>query len=394
MRGGGHMSGKYRGRGSSSSFRGSSYGYYDPYYNSSPIRGGRGGSRGRGISNSNGHFNGYAAPYPTYSNNSNANSHNNSGLTPTSSASGVSSGSISNNPGNGSVYNNTNPNTSSTFDNSNDNVANESTENIDKNESNILYGSSAGSSGSNEIGNNEEWENGYYDYNNEYNNRGRGGISPRFKGRGRGRGRGRGSWRGNRGGSNSTPYYSKNRSHYEYNSYYAIPSNAAAAGQYYYGREYHGDSEYKLGNTEMYETTNDYEFNDGYKNNSNVQNGNYRNSNVVNQKEEVKNFIPEKNQEVKAKAEELKQKEEHDHKMNLEFKEKHWIERIHATGDMKKVLSKQFDELDSINSKLLDTGIRRIELEIAVNRYNRILKAEDERVRIAEEKLESMNLSI
>ena len=60
---------------------------------------------------------------------------------------------------------------------------------------------------------------------------------------------------------------------------------------------------------------------------------------------------------------------------------------------MRKTLSRCFNELDAVNSKLLDVGTRRAELEIEVNRYNRVLKAEEDRVRLAEEKLEAMNLS-
>ena len=77
-----------------------------------------------------------------------------------------------------------------------------------------------------------------------------------------------------------------------------------------------------------------------------------------------------------------------------EFTEKHWISRIHVHGDMRKFLSRAFDSLDVANASLLNIGARRAELEIDVERYNRLLKAEDERVRLAEEKLEAMDLDV
>lgn len=382
---GGHMNSKYPPRGgSSSSFRGSagqgSYGYYDSYYNSSPIRGGRGGYRGRGggygYSNTNanvnvsGHYgnsNGYSAPYGSYGSIGNSGSHNNSGLTPTSS----SAASVDQHASDSSLGN----------------ISHENIEN-GYNDSRMIP-SSTGSNSS------EGWESGYGDYNNS-TSFGRGGISPRYRGfRGRGRGNSRGGWRGgNRGGSNVVPsYYGRGRNGYEYDSYNSIPPGSS--GQYYYERDYGVEAGIGRGFegtdtniTNKSNNNNAYGYSSHRASNTSVDES-YANTSISREEDEAAKVEKEK-----AKAKELKQKQDQENKINAEFKEKHWIERIHVSGDAKKSISKCFDELDSANDRLLDIGARRIELEIAINRYNRALKAEEERVRIGEEKLESMNLDI
>lgn len=91
---------------------------------------------------------------------------------------------------------------------------------------------------------------------------------------------------------------------------------------------------------------------------------------------------------------ENKVKRDLEYKKESEFKEKHWIKRINVKGELKTVLAKSFDELDEVNSNLLELGSRRMELEMDVMKYNRILRAEEERVRLAEECLEAMEFTV
>lgn len=83
-------------------------------------------------------------------------------------------------------------------------------------------------------------------------------------------------------------------------------------------------------------------------------------------------------------------KREQEIKKEAEFKEKHWIKRVKVSGDSKTSMVSLFDELDGVNSRLLELGSRGIQLESDVLKYNRILRTEEERVTLAEESLEAM----
>lgn len=414
---GSNMNSKYSSRGGSS-FRGSSasgsYGYYhDPYYSSSPSRGGRGGSRGRGGSSSYGYYGsppGYGGrkesgdpqghPHPSgYSY-----GRPGSGLTPTSSASGLTPGSAQQHSEQMSAY----PASSSSAGSA---TYERSMESNGESGGYTAHGASSSSGGSNEAGGDDYESARWEQYVGEYS-RGKSEGSPRFRGRGRGRGgSGRGTWRGSRGG----PYYGRGRGGFEYEGYPTGP----ASGQFYYGREFavggtagSGDVAANVGEARASPG-------EGYKYHGHEENG-YPKAHPGAAKDEsssvsagsgaaagaasaatsaatsaaaVAAAASGKAEVDKHKAEETRLKREHEHKKNMEFREKHWIERIQASGEMRKTLSRHFNELDAVNSKLLDVGTRRAELEIEVNRYNRVLKAEEDRVRLAEEKLEAMNLS-
>ncbi|KAG7801451.1 hypothetical protein KL944_003183 [Ogataea haglerorum] len=72
-------------------------------------------------------------------------------------------------------------------------------------------------------------------------------------------------------------------------------------------------------------------------------------------------------------------------------KENHWVIRLRVTGETKASLSKSFDELDKINKVLAESAIKRLHLEMDVERYSRAGRSEDVRCRLAEEKLEALN---
>ncbi|GAV27810.1 hypothetical protein PMKS-001278 [Pichia membranifaciens] len=259
-------------------------------------------------------------------------------------------------------------------------------------------GAPSSSGGSNEVGGDDYESARWEHYVNEYS-RGKNEGSPRFRGRGRGRGvSGRGAWRGSRGGH----YYGRGRSSYEYEGYPAGP----VSGQFYYGREFAAGGAAGSGDV----AANGGGPGEGYKYHGHKENGYPKTHPGAAKDESTSVFAGSaagavtaaaatgaaasgKAETEKHKAEETRLKREHEHKKNMEFREKHWIERIKASGEMRKTLSRYFNELDAVNSKLLDVGTRRAELEIEVNRYNRVLKAEEDRVRLAEEKLEAMNLS-
>lgn len=76
----------------------------------------------------------------------------------------------------------------------------------------------------------------------------------------------------------------------------------------------------------------------------------------------------------------------------IDLSEKHWIERLHVEGDDKKSLSGLFDELDKVNNRLDQVTIRRLDLEVEVMKLNRFSKTGEERCKMSEEQLESMNL--
>lgn len=384
------MNGKYPSRGGSS-YRGSSmsgsYGgyYHDPYYSSSPSRGGRGASRGRGGSSSYGYYgspSGYGGRKDIgdsqgHSHGGYPYAHSGSGLTPTSSASSQTPGSaqqaseqVPGYPPSGSSAG------SATYDRS-----------IESHGENGYAGNVAPSSGGSNEPSGDDHESARWEhYSNEYS-RGNGQSSPRFRSRGRGRGgSGRGSWRGSRGGQ----YYGRGRASYEYDSYNA----RSGSGQVYYGRAF-GSAASNVDAT----TTNNVggsrlPAGEGYNYHGHEEESHSKVHPGARKDESASlSTAAAKTESEKHKVEEARLKREHDHKKNMEFREKHWIERIEATGETRKNLSRFFNELDTVNSKLLDIGTRRAELEIEVNRYNRVLKAEEDRVRLAEEKLEAMNLS-
>lgn len=78
----------------------------------------------------------------------------------------------------------------------------------------------------------------------------------------------------------------------------------------------------------------------------------------------------------------------------VDLSEKHWIERIHIEGDDQKALSALFDELDKVNSKLDQATIRRMDVEVEVLKLDRFSKMGEERCKMAEDQLESMNLGL
>lgn len=316
--------------------RGNSYGYYDPYYSSPPSRG-RGGYRGRGRGRGNSGYYGSSNGYNNFSGYG-SNTYSQFPSYPPQSGSNVTPTSSA-----GSIQEQKTPRaphqTSGTYDQSTRESAKtviENGGNTDDFYENTEYGQALGYRGSG------------------------------FRARGRGAAP-RGSWRGNRSSSGGS-YYGKAR----YDHHDATTGGDANVNeQYGYGREFVPGSGTGVRPGSI---------------SDNIPPSREYHTDVADSKFDADT--------ERRKSEEQKNKQERDQKKNREFKEKHWIERVHATGDSKKQLNKYFNELDAHNAKLLDLGTRRAELEIDINRYNRILKAEEDRVRLAEEKLETMNLSI
>lgn len=201
---------------------------------------------------------------------------------------------------------------------------------------------------------------------NDYSGRGRGGFASSRYSRGRARGRGRGGVRGTWSGP--AHYYSSG-----YEGSYDRGPGGGQSSQYYYGRQ--ASAEYVPYSKEP--------------------KGVYSEAGA-----KADGSLGRDGAEAAAKAAERRKSEqdkaekERELAKEVEFREKHWVGRIHATGEARKSLSKGFDELDTVNASLLRLGAHRLELEIDVNRYNRVLKTEEERSQVAEERLESMNLSI
>ncbi|KAG7927122.1 hypothetical protein KL925_002493 [Ogataea polymorpha] len=91
---------------------------------------------------------------------------------------------------------------------------------------------------------------------------------------------------------------------------------------------------------------------------------------------------------------------EHDRKQQDSFgtetdltssNENHWVIRLRVSGETKTSLSKSFDELDKINKVLAESAVKRLHLEMDVERYSRAGRSEEVRCRLAEEKLEALN---
>lgn len=252
--------------------------------------------------------------------------------------------------------------------------------------SNTALTSSAGSSGNTSNGsdmNSEIYDgmakNSWGNFSEYRNGNINSGFSPGFRGKSRGRGTVRGI-RGNRGTRVGGNYYGRNGS-YDYNTY------DQSGGQYYYNNGIENYGKYGSSNSAGYAV-------EGYEYHVTPEKDIATEQHVetTSTKESEEAAIKEAE---RVKNEEEKQKEsERERERDSEFREKHWVGRIKAMGDMKKKLSGYFDELDAVNSNLLEIGARKMELEIDVQRYNRVLRAEDERVRLAEEKLEAMNFTL
>lgn len=377
------MNGKYPGRGGSS-YRGSPMGshgqyggyYHDPYYNSSPVSR-RGGSRGRNSS-----AGGYYGSPGLYSNIS---------YIPPSSSSSNSENNISN--ANSNSNNNTNNNANANSSNGNINT------NPSEQANNSYHAPSSGSD-SVDIQGGKNFDNSKWSghYNSEYSGRGRGGYSAKFTrgGIGRMRGRGgssRGSWSSGRGGGNAGYYYS-NINNVNGNGGYEGISNKQAQRPYYHERDdgiYDGKRNGNIGH-ETGDGSIEHQHHHSHPHQQHPQQPIQSNDDAALQKDPKRRKLDEESK--LQSGHDLVRERELERKKESEFKEKHWINRIHVQGELKQNLIKCFDELDSINSNLLDVGARRVELEMDINRYNRILKGEDDRIRLAEEQLESMNLTI
>jgi len=221
--------------------------------------------------------------------------------------------------------------------------------------------------------------------------------SPRFiVGRGRGGSNIRGSSSGRNGPKSN--YYGSRGSH-DSSSYGGGYDSTSNYGHYYENHEDYGKYG-SSGSTGEYpsESSEQYDYY-GRRVNNNAEahtkpgskesgislqhkksSGDYHDSERL-EREKLKEIEDEKMKELKKKKELEREKE---------FSEKHWISRIHARGELKNELVKNFDALDVVNSRLLDIERRRNEIQMDVDRYNRLLKAEDERVRLNEEALEAM----
>jgi hypothetical protein len=253
------------------------------------------------------------------------------------------------------------------------------------------YSMPSSSSENNDINVNENYDStrwGHH-YNTEYSNgrgAGRGGYSSGFirGGGGRGRDTTRGGWGSGRGGGTTGGYYNvnNNNNNIGYDGY-----NNGMSGShvpYYYGRDIH-NAPNNAYDQEMYPES---------RTNVGFESGNFHDISIEQTKDDKESERSRIEDEKLQKERELERKRELEKRKESEFREKHWIGRLNVKGDLKQILIKGFDELDAVNSNLLDIGARRVELEIDVDRYNRILKAEDDRVRLAEESLEAMNLSV
>lgn len=72
--------------------------------------------------------------------------------------------------------------------------------------------------------------------------------------------------------------------------------------------------------------------------------------------------------------------------------ENHWVTRLHLQGKMKEEMQKQFEELDRINDELSAESVKKLEAEMEVSKYNRLLENEKLKRELAEERLREMNL--
>lgn len=212
-------------------------------------------------------------------------------------------------------------------------------------------------------------------WNNGYSSRGRGGSNSRFTGRG---------GRVERGHETR---YSNSNGEYTESQYHNMDERS-------YGKSYYG-------NNGRYED-------ESFRPLSRPRSAGYSNP-TLNDKFAGENnsraptTTPQRSisyeEKARLEAEERKKKEESllreelEKKKEVEFRQKHWISRIHARDPIKTNLAKLFDELDTVNRNLLDIGAKRVALEIDVARHARIFKAEEDRVHLADEKLEAMNLS-
>ncbi|GMM44970.1 hypothetical protein DAPK24_015450 [Pichia kluyveri] len=374
---GGHLNGKYSPARGGRSFRGNrNSGYYqEPYYSSSPRGGGRAGSynvsswpsRGGRGGGTTGGYHSSPVSYPHISSEPPSSAVNNNNL------------SHINNAGHNISHNN---------------EINTSVESVGINEYNIsgAMGENNGSFASNRS------ESYYNNHNSTTSNHidngyGRGGFgSSRFVSRGRGRGRGRGGlWNSSGGLGRESHYYQSggNANNGYYHNEQNVGNESTISNTSYYGQH-------------IYEGYNGSPNGGGYpnlslKNNPSTNNTAVPTTNTAEVSNNNTNNIEDKakiEEEERRRKEDEKVKQERRRQREIEFREKHWVGRIQAKGDIKNSLVKRFDELDEINSNLLDIDSRKFGLEIEINRLARILKAEEDRVRIAEEKLEALDLSL
>ena len=352
---GGYMNGKYPsgGRGGSS-FRGGRHGpprhssggnYYDPYYNSSPpARGGRGSYRGgSGWPSRGGRGGYYSSPGSSYHS-----------LPIGTSTTGVVASAPS--PGEDSRHNSSTP------------VGDDFATSINSEMRTPGRESHLPNEQGNDGGNDGYWNNGYY------SGIGRGGSSSsRFSGR------------GGRGGRAHDSRYTGGNGEYAEQNYYNNEDHKY--GKPFYGGRYEEDNG-RPGSRPA---------SAGYPNLS-------LNNKLGSESRGGPSAVPHRTlsfeEKSRLEAVEKKKNEEQNIKRELEklkeaeFRQKHWISRIHAKDPVKASLVKLFDELDQFNSNLLEIGARRAALEIDVARHARILRAEEDRVRLADERLEAMNLSL